>query len=89
MKRMLLFVPLLAALPASAEYQYIIDAGVRPERPTPVLSSGAVSASDVAGAMSRTSASGGAGWLYARWCEFTDYIRVRRDKFSGMSLRVR
>ena len=89
MKRLLMVVPFVAAMTASAEYQYIIDSGVRPAKPTPVVSSGTLAASDVVGATSGVTAPGGASWLYARWCEFTDYIRVRRDRFAGFIFSLR
>ena len=89
MKKLLMVVPFVAAMTASAAYQYIIDPGVRPMKPTPVVSSGTVAGGDIVGATSSVTASGGASWLHARWCEFTDYIRVRRDRFAGFIFSLR
>lgn len=89
MKKLLLMIPLVTAMTVSAEYQYIVNPGVRPEKPHAVVSTETIADAAIAGAVSVASATGGASWLYARWCEFTDYVRVRRDKASGLVIFLR
>ena len=89
MKRVATLASMIAALTASAAYQYILDPGQRPAKPTAVFSTEVLAAGDVVGGTTTVSEVGGADWFYRSWMAVSDEVLVRRDKISTFMFMIR